>query len=79
MVYTLSYQMYKSEHGLGSAEQRAADVRVGSTAAAVRDVRVSLGRVFHGRAFRGRALRGRPAGVAPGSRAASMRLLSSGR
>ena len=59
MVYTLSYQMYKSEHGLGSAEQRAADVRAGSAAAAVRDVRVSLGRVFHGRAFRGRALRGR--------------------
>ena len=29
MVYTLSYQMYKSEHGLGSAEQRAADVRAG--------------------------------------------------
>jgi hypothetical protein len=74
MVYTLSYQMYKSEHGLGSAEQRAADVRAGSAAAAVRDARVSLGRVFHGR-----ALRGRPAGVATGSRAASMRLLSSGR
>ena len=29
MVYTLSYQMYKSEHELGSAEQRAADVRAG--------------------------------------------------
>ena len=74
MVYTLSYQMYKSEHELGSAEQRAADVRAGSAAAAVRDVRVSLGRVFHGR-----ALRGRPAGAATGSRAASLRLLSSGR
>jgi hypothetical protein len=74
MVYTLSYQMYKSEHGLGPAEQRAADVRAGSAAAAVRDVRVSLGRVFHGRAFRGR-----PAGVATSSRAASLRPLSSGR
>ncbi len=29
MVYTLSYQMYKCEHGLGAAEQRAADVRAG--------------------------------------------------
>jgi hypothetical protein len=27
MVYTLSYQMYKYEHGLSAAEQRAADVR----------------------------------------------------
>jgi hypothetical protein len=29
MVYTLSYQMYKYEHGLTAAEQRAADVRRG--------------------------------------------------
>ena len=36
MVYTLSYQMYKCEHGLGAAEQRAADVRAGEGAAAVR-------------------------------------------
>jgi hypothetical protein len=78
MVYTLSYQMYKCEHGLGAAEQRAADVRAGEAAAAVRDVGVGLGR-----RFRGRALRGRPApkaaGVVTGSGAASPRLMSSGR
>jgi hypothetical protein len=34
MVYTLSYQMYKSEHGLSPAEQRAADVRAGEAARA---------------------------------------------
>jgi hypothetical protein len=36
MVYTLSYQMYKYEHGLTAAEQRAADVRAGEAAAALR-------------------------------------------
>ena len=35
MVYTLSYQMYKYEHGLSAAEQRAADVRAGEAAAAL--------------------------------------------
>ena len=83
MVDTLSYQMYKCEHGVRAAEQRAADVRAGEAAAAVRDVRVGLGRVFRGRAFPGRAFRGRPArraaGAVTGSGAASMRLLSSGR
>ena len=59
MVYTLSYQMYKCEHGLGAAEQRAADVRAGEAAGAVRDLRVGLGRVFRGRAFAG----GLPAGL----------------
>ena len=44
MVYTLSYQMYKYEHGLTAAEQRAADVRAGQTAAALRDLRLRLGR-----------------------------------
>ena len=39
MVYPLSYQMYKYEHGLTAAEQRAADVRAGETAAALRDLR----------------------------------------
>jgi|HubBroStandDraft_3_1064219.scaffolds.fasta_scaffold190841_3 hypothetical protein len=33
MVYTLSYQIYKYEHGLSAAEQRAADVRAGSARA----------------------------------------------
>ena len=53
MVYTLSYQMYKYEHGVSAAEQRAADFRAGEGAAALRDLRVRLGRVFRGRAFRG--------------------------
>jgi hypothetical protein len=46
MVYPLSYQMYKYEHGLTPAEQRAADVRAGEAAAAVRDLRLRLGRAF---------------------------------
>ena len=46
MVYTLSYQMYKYEHGLSAAEQRAADVRAGEAAAALRDLRPRLGRTF---------------------------------
>ena len=44
MVYTLSYQIYKYEHGLSAAEQRAADVRSGEAAAALRDLRLRLGR-----------------------------------
>jgi hypothetical protein len=76
MVYTLSYQMYKYEHGLSAAEQRDADVRGGEGAAAVRTVRLRLGRVFRPRA--GRAAR-RGADAVTGSGAASMRLLSSGR
>jgi hypothetical protein len=46
MHYTLSYQIYKYEHGLNvaAAEQRAADVRAGEVAAALRDLRLSLGR-----------------------------------
>ena len=78
MVYTLSYQMYKCEHGFSATEQRAADARAGEAAAAVRDLRVALGRVFRGRAFRTRPARG-AAGAVSGSGAASMRLLSSGR
>jgi hypothetical protein len=46
MVYTLSYQMDKYEHGLSAAEQRAADVRAGEAAAALRDLRLGLGRGF---------------------------------
>ena len=49
MVYTLSYQMYKCEHGLAAAEQRAADVRAGEAAAALRDLRLRLGRTFRPR------------------------------
>jgi hypothetical protein len=77
MVNTLSYQLYKYEHGLSAAEERAADVRVGEGAAALRDLRLCLGRAFrvrrHVRAAR-RAAGGRAAGaVAP------TRVLSSGR
>ena len=57
MVYTLSYQMYKCEHGLSAAEQRAADVRAGEGAAALRELRLRLGR-----AFRPSDAAGRPAG-----------------
>jgi hypothetical protein len=81
MVYTLSYQMYKSEHGLSAAEQRAADVRAGEAAGAVRDGRLLLGRAC--RRWLQRRLPGRPAGRAAGAvtrtGAASVRLLSNGR
>jgi hypothetical protein len=77
MVYTLSYQMYKYEHGLRAGEQRAADVRAGAGAAAVREARVRLRRVLRPRAA-GSLARRRARGMS-GSGAASMRLLSSGR
>jgi hypothetical protein len=57
MVNTLSYQMYKYEHGLTAAEQRAADVRAGEAAAALRDLRLRLRRAFRPR-HRVRAARG---------------------
>jgi hypothetical protein len=46
MVYSLSSQMYKYEHGLTAAEQRADDQRMGEAAATLRDLRRHLGRVF---------------------------------
>ena len=46
MHYPLSYQMYKYERGLTAAEQRAADVSTGEIAAALRDLRLHLGRIF---------------------------------
>ena len=49
MVYTLSYQTYKYEHGFSVAEQRAADVRAGEAAAALADLRLRLGRTFRRR------------------------------
>jgi len=49
MVYTLSYQVYKYEHGLTAAEQRATDVHAGEAAAALRDLRLRLGRAFRPR------------------------------
>jgi hypothetical protein len=77
MVYTLSYQMYKCEHGLSGAEQRAADVRAGEGAAALRESRLRLRRAF---GLRRRVGSGRTAaGAVTGSGAALMRSLSSGR
>ena len=49
MLYTLSHQMYKYEHGVTAAEQRAADVRAGEAAAALRDLRLRPGRTFRPR------------------------------
>jgi hypothetical protein len=46
MVCTLAYRMYTCEHGLSAAEQRAADDRAGEAAAALRDLRLRLGRAF---------------------------------
>jgi hypothetical protein len=57
MVYTLSYQMYKYEHRPSVAEQRAADVRASEAAAALRDLRLRLGRIFRPR-HRVRSARG---------------------
>ncbi|MGH3267828.1 MAG: hypothetical protein ACRDN1_01975 [Trebonia sp.] len=73
MVYTVSYQLYKYERGLTAAEQRAADVHAGETAAAVRDLRVRLGRSFR--------LRNcvRPARGAADTMTAPVRFLSSAR
>ena len=70
MVYTLSYQMYKYEHGLTAAEQRAADVRAGEAAAAVSDLRLRLGRALRARR------RVRPARAAADAVTASVRVPS---
>jgi hypothetical protein len=78
MVYTLSYQMYKCEHGLSAAEQRAADVRVGQGAAALREPRLRAGRAFRPR-HRVRSVRRAAADAVTGSEAMSVRLLSSRR
>ena len=71
-----SYQLYRYEHGLSPAGQRAADVSAGEAAAALRDLRLRLGRAF-GLKHRVRPVRG-PAGAVTGSGAdAPMRVLSS--
>jgi hypothetical protein len=78
MVYTLSYQMYKYEHGLSVAEQRAADVRAGEAAAALAATRAATGgklRLRLGRAFRSRP-RVRSARTAADARTGSVRGLS---
>jgi hypothetical protein len=38
------YYIYRLEHGLSAAEQRAADQRAGELAAALADVRISVAR-----------------------------------
>jgi hypothetical protein len=73
MVYPLSYQLYEYERGLTAAEQRAADVRAGQTAAALRDLRACLGRSFRLRH------RVRPARGAADTVTAPVRFLSSAR
>jgi hypothetical protein len=74
MVYTLSYQMYKYEHGLTAAEQRAADVRAGAAAAALRDLRLRLGRAFPAR-HRVRTARGTADAVTGSGAAGPARVL----
>jgi hypothetical protein len=46
MFHPPSCQLYRYEHGLTAAEQRAADVLAGEAAAGLRDLRFSLGRAF---------------------------------
>jgi len=76
MFYTQSYQMYKYEHGLSAAEQRAADVRAGEVAAALRNLRLSLGRALRPRH---RVLTARlTADAVPGSGAAAPARVLSG-
>jgi len=45
-MYPSVYELYKYEHGLTVAEQRAADVHAGEAAAALRDLRLRLRRTF---------------------------------
>jgi hypothetical protein len=71
MLYTQSHQMYKYEHGLTAAEQRAADVHAGEVAAGLRDLRLHLGRAFRLRE------RTRSARRAADAVAGSVRVLSS--
>jgi hypothetical protein len=73
MFYPLSYQLYRYERGLSAGEQRATDVRAGEAAAALRDLRLCLGRVFRPRR-RVRLARGPVDAVT-----ASVRVLSSDR
>jgi hypothetical protein len=46
MFPQLSAQLYRYERGLSTAEQRAADLSAGEAAAALRDLRLRLGRAF---------------------------------
>ncbi len=77
MVNTLSYQMYRYEHGLTAAERRAADARAGEVAAALAATRASL-RLRLGRASRPRRP-GRKAHGAGGAVTAPARIMTSAR
>jgi hypothetical protein len=68
-----SYQLYRCEHGISVAEQRAADVRAGTAAAALRDLRLGLGRAFSP------MRRVRSARRRAGAMSASVRVLASSR
>ena len=72
MFHPLTDQLYRYEHGLSAAEQRAADVRACEAAAALRD----LGRAFHLR-HRVRPVRGAAGAVTGSMAAAPTRVLSS--
>jgi hypothetical protein len=76
MIYSLSYQVYKYEHGLTAAEQRAADVSAGEVAAALRNLRLSLGRALRPR-HRVLTGRGTAEAVPSSGAAAPARVLSS--
>jgi hypothetical protein len=69
MFHPVSYQLYRYEYGLSAAEQRTADVRAGEAAAALRDLRLRLGRAF-GLRHRVRPVRA-TAGAVTGSVAAA--------
>jgi hypothetical protein len=75
MFHPLSYQLYRYEHSLSAAEQRAADVRAGEAAAALRDLRFRLGRTFRPR-HRVRPVRRAADGVTGSGTAAPARVLS---
>lgn len=78
MLYSLSYQMYKQEHGLETAaEQRAADARAGEAAAAAAATLGNL-RLIIGHAFRPWD-RSRPAYKAAGTATAPSRIMTSAR
>ena len=70
MLHALSYQLYRYEYGLSAAGQRTADVRAGEAAAALRDLRLRLGRAIRPRH------RVRPARPAADAMTASVQVLS---
>ena len=74
MFHPLSDQLYRYEHGLSAAEQRAADVCAGEAAAALRGLRLHLGRAFRLRR-RIRPARGAAGAVTGGRAAAPTRVL----